>query len=590
MAMIREFVRLQADVSLARQEFVLGMAVRRLLDRVQLPNGNGRPVLLLPGFGANEALLKRLNNFLRQNGYESETFVPGFPKDESLRKFIDSLGDTLAHKIADLRQRTGKAVSLVGQSAGGLYAREFARHHPKDIDRVITLGAPTFYPENLHLQNKALAALIERRFGTSSERAFSDDRFVHWDQDFPAIPYVAIYSPIDGAVRAETVAIPEPKLGSPANGAVRENLAVSASHFGMVLNPFVMLAIADRLGADRFNWQAFDARAYLPEALHRFSALAYPSTNLATGKIPSMDLHPRQPRGRDARERVIRTLKTEHHNIEKLLKTILEELDDKHASAIKPDLAMIAGILDYLHSYTDGFHHPREDLLFKHLKIRQPDLEQVVSTLNNEHQWFNSEGTELNQALERHLASKRSTQRSVRLEKQCKRYVTRLRAHLHLEEKQIFPHTQALQPHDWLAVDKGIDYLPDPLFGHKVQQRYEDLADALTGRVEGFSATVALGSVTSMETFASCLEALGSGLTGLRKQNATQIKTSLETQVHCFKQALDRPSLASFMELPYKLTRANSHLVKENAVANLNITRDVISKVRKALQQAGNQD
>jgi hypothetical protein len=69
MAMIREFVRLQADVSLARQEFVLGLVAGKMLGRANVPDGQGRPVLLMPGFGANEALLKRLNNFLCQNGY-----------------------------------------------------------------------------------------------------------------------------------------------------------------------------------------------------------------------------------------------------------------------------------------------------------------------------------------------------------------------------------------------------------------------------------------------------------------------------------------------------------------------------------------
>ena len=33
MAMIREFIRLQADVSLARQEFILGLAARPMLGR-----------------------------------------------------------------------------------------------------------------------------------------------------------------------------------------------------------------------------------------------------------------------------------------------------------------------------------------------------------------------------------------------------------------------------------------------------------------------------------------------------------------------------------------------------------------------------
>ncbi len=587
MAMIKEFIRLQADVTLARQEFVLGLVARKWLARARLPDGGGRPVLLLPGFGGNEALLKRLNNFLCQNGYVSEIFVPGFPKDESMQEFIDSLSPTLSQKVGELQQRTGKAVSLVGQSAGGLYLREFTRRNPEGIDRVITLGSPTFYPENQHLQNKALAALIERRFGTSRERSFADDRYVHWDKDHPPIPYVVIYSPIDGAVKAETAVIPESQLNGTTNGALRENVAVTASHFGMVLNPFIILAVADRLGADPLNWKAFDPKAYLPERLRGLSPLAYPSTDKAERKVPSMDLHTHQPGGRDARERVIWTLKTEHGNIEKLLDTVLDELGGSGATD-RPKYAVIAGILDYLHSYSDAFHHPREDLLFERLNKRQPELERAISTLLDEHQWFDTQGDTLEQALHRHMVGKRSQQRNKRLDTQIRRYVKKLRAHLRMEEKEVFSQTSALHQHDWMAIDKGLSYQPDPLFGRQVQQRYEELADALAGRVEGISESLAMRDVTGLETLANGIDALDTGLTRLGKQLVAQAKTGLETQRELLKQSRDSRSLKAVIQLPFRAARANGRLTKENFSANYGMSREIVTSVVSAFRQGSN--
>lgn len=586
MAMIGEFARLQADVGLARQEFLLGFAAKPILGRARVPAGEGRPVLLLPGFGANEALLKRLNNFLGKNGYESEMLIPGFPKDESLREFMDSLSVTLSQRVGDLKQRTGKAVSLVGQSAGGLYSREFAWRHPQDIDRVITLGSPTFYPENLHLQNKALATLIERRFGTSSERAFGDARFVHWGKEHPEIPYVAIYSKIDGAVRPETAAIPNSRLNVSANGAMRENIAISSSHFGMVLNPFVMLAVADRLGADPLNWEIFDPGKYLPQGLQRLSALAYPSADLARGKIPSMDLHPLQPRGRSARERVIRTLKTEHDNIGKLLRTVLEELDSSEGN--RPNYTVVTGILDYLHSYTDGFHHPREDLLFERLVMRLPKLDQFISPLVDEHLWLDSEGNKLEQALRRHINSKRKDQRNKRLDTQCRRYVKKLQAHLRLEEEEVFPHATELHRHDWMAIDKGLGYQSDPLFGREVQQRYEDLADALAGRVEGLSATMAMRNVIGLETLASCFDVLGTGLAQLKKQGSEQVSAGLTSHMNLVKESIRKPSVKSLVGLPFNLIRSNGSLVKDNVKANYDSTKAIASDLMRALKQSNN--
>src|SRR3546814_1677332 len=38
--------------------------------------------------------------------------------------------------------RTGRAPALVGWSLGGIYAREYAKHHPGKVARVVTLGSP----------------------------------------------------------------------------------------------------------------------------------------------------------------------------------------------------------------------------------------------------------------------------------------------------------------------------------------------------------------------------------------------------------------------------------------------------------------
>lgn len=585
MSMAREFVRLQADMMLAQQERVLGLAARPVLKRADLAHGEGRAVLLLPGFGANEALLQQLNRLLMQYGYESETFIPGFPKDETLREFIDELSLSLSRKVEELTRRTGKAVSLVGQSAGGIYSREFARRYPESIDRVITLGSPTIYPENLHLQNKVLNALVERRFGTSAEHTFGDGRFVHWDKRTPQVPYVAIYSPIDGAVRAQTVVIPESQLNIAPDGAIRENIAVISSHFGMVLNPFVMLAVADRLGSEVKNWQAFDPELYLPQVLRRLSRLAYPQASAADYEIPSMDLHAGQPRGRDARERVVRTLKTEHSNIGTLLDTLLEEVGSSAAAATGvPNYTVVSGILDYLHSYTDGFHHPREDLLFERLREREPSLGQIIGALVEEHQWIEQEGHALEQAVKQHAQDKGFERRNKSLDAHCRRYVKKLRAHLRTEETQVFPLADKLHRHDWMAVDKGLSYEADPLFGREIQQRYEELADALAGRVEGIGMSVTMNEVLGFEASANGFEALGSGLARLREQRLERAKKRRENRRNIIRQAVEEKSLGGMARLPFRLARENSSMARDDARAGYAAVREVAADVLKSVR------
>jgi hemerythrin-like domain-containing protein len=544
--------------------------------------------MLLPGFGANEALLKRLKAYLEHCGYLVEIYVPGFPKDQSLHEFIDEISAPISQRIAELKKQTGKPVSLVGQSAGGLYSREYVLRRPENVDRVISLGSPTFCPENLHLQNKALSLLIERGFGTKTDKAFGGDaRFLHWEKRSPQIPYIAIYSPIDGAVRAETVVIPESQLSHAANGAVRENIAILASHFGMVQNPLVMLAVADRLGADRENWQAFEPGDYIPESMQRVSSMAFPPVDLDKYDIPVSDLHPHQPRGRDARERVVNTLRTEHHNIGKLLDTVLEEIEGhSHDATVVPNYAVIAGIVDYLGNYTDGFHHPREDLMFERLVKQKPELQAPIEKLIDEHQTIETEVQELESHLLQHLGSSRADSRNKSLDAHCRRYVKKLQAHLRFEDTEVFPHTDALRPRDWLAVDKGLAHEPDPLFGAEVKERYEELADALAGRVEGITESIAYSDVLSLGALSSSLQTLGEGLTDMRTEQIEIVKTIGKTQKQVVGEALDEKSAWALAKLPFSLTKANLALAKDNTVASFESARQVARNVGESWRKA----
>src|SRR5260370_18586653 len=48
----------------------------------------------------------------------------------------------LPRAVLDHAERTGRPVSLIGWSLGGIYAREMARRHPRKVRQVITLGSP----------------------------------------------------------------------------------------------------------------------------------------------------------------------------------------------------------------------------------------------------------------------------------------------------------------------------------------------------------------------------------------------------------------------------------------------------------------
>jgi len=95
-----------------------------------------QPVILLPGFGAGPGSMRFMESFLRRRGHDV--------RDWGLGK---NTGD--AKKLRAGLVRTVKAATarrerpvLVGWSLGGYIAREYAREHPDEVCRVITLGSP----------------------------------------------------------------------------------------------------------------------------------------------------------------------------------------------------------------------------------------------------------------------------------------------------------------------------------------------------------------------------------------------------------------------------------------------------------------
>ncbi len=238
-----------------------------------------RGVILIPGFMADDLSLKPLGWHLKGLGYDAEGWGQGrnmLPRDKSIGTHMELLADKLGDKIRRLADKHSEPVSIVGQSLGGIVARELAVALEDDIDRVLMLGSPTFHPYISNQHNKALSLMGEYITMQSYSSMLGHDGLLHWFHDKPKMPCVAIYSPIDGLVHSNAAAIPYYIRCQSEEDAPRENLPVLASHTGMGFSPWVRLAVADRLGQDRQSWQYFDASRYLNGATENLADRFYP--------------------------------------------------------------------------------------------------------------------------------------------------------------------------------------------------------------------------------------------------------------------------------------------------------------------------
>lgn len=97
--------------------------------------GDGRPVLVLPGFLASDNTTARLRRSLSAAGFAVHGWGLGRNRGVSA-DLLERLDARVAAIGAD------RPLTLVGWSLGGLVAREYAKHAPDRVSRVITLGSP----------------------------------------------------------------------------------------------------------------------------------------------------------------------------------------------------------------------------------------------------------------------------------------------------------------------------------------------------------------------------------------------------------------------------------------------------------------
>ena len=198
------------------------------------PRGDGHPVLVLPGWLASDRSTQALRWFLRDRGYHAHGWRLGRNHGPS-----SQIVSGLAERLATLRARHGRTVSLVGWSLGGIYARELARRRPDDVRQVITLASPFRDPD-------ATSALITRLAGARPSR--SPDVLERLRSPLP-VPTTAIYTRTDGIVAWQSCVEPR--------GPRSESVEVGTSHCGMGHHPAALLVIADRLAQPEGTWHHF---------------------------------------------------------------------------------------------------------------------------------------------------------------------------------------------------------------------------------------------------------------------------------------------------------------------------------------------
>jgi triacylglycerol lipase len=207
----------------------------------RVPHGDGRPVLLLPGFLAGDYTLTLLARWLRRIGYRPSTCGFLFNVDCSDRAL-----DLVERKVARLHRRHDRRVALIGHSRGGHFARALARRRPGQVSHAISMGADL--PRMLGISVPTKLAVGGARRGivalrrARAEHCLTMDCTCPFTRDYMApfpshrVRLTSIYTRADGVVRWERCLVP-----------YADCVEVTGSHSGLVVHRKAYAAIAAAL-------------------------------------------------------------------------------------------------------------------------------------------------------------------------------------------------------------------------------------------------------------------------------------------------------------------------------------------------------
>ncbi|MCC2616482.1 alpha/beta fold hydrolase [Aestuariibacter halophilus] len=220
------------------------------------PQGDGHPVMVIPGFTTTDVVTLPMRQYLKQLGYRVEGWQLGANTGRDLRAGYPYISDRLLNRFLQFRFEQARPVSLIGWSLGGLLAREIARLVPDHVRQVITLGSPF---ANTHSSLPWIAGLFRQLNRPLRHLPQEAHQRLRAPLD---VPTTAVYSRTDGIIHYRASCIPQLSPNS-------ENIAVSASHLGMGHHPQVLWLLADRLAQADGHWRPFTPPSGLSWAFPR---------------------------------------------------------------------------------------------------------------------------------------------------------------------------------------------------------------------------------------------------------------------------------------------------------------------------------
>ena len=179
----------------------------------------------------------------------------------------------------------------------------------------------------------------------------------------------------------------------------------------------------------------------------------------------------------------MRIIHDEHSALAAMLRSLGLLLAEHRRHGTMPAFALLRAMLFYVDEFPERLHHTKESaLLFPRLRIRSPELREVLDRLDRDH----DRGEKSIRDLEHSLLAFEivGEPRREAFELALKNYGDFYLEHMRIEEVDVLPAAEKLlTAEDWAELDAAFLENRDPLTGHPPDEEYRGLFSRIVGMV-----------------------------------------------------------------------------------------------------------
>ena len=252
---------------------------------------------------------------------------------------------------------------------------------------------------------------------------------------------------------------------------------------------------------------------------------------------------------------LMKALRAEHRHIATVMQLFSDQLQRIEAGE-SVDAHVVFEVMDYMATWPDRYHHPREDLIYSRVAELDKKAAEDVDTLQRDHDFTARRGQELLKDIERW---REGEVKGAALARAGREYIGHMYEHMNVEEKVVFPHIESvLSLEDWreLSEDDELRAVSMPVFGPRVQREFRNMSRRLRRGVRRRVERGVVQEWVGIEALMESVEVVSLAFETARETAGDHLRTALDDSRDKFRESpISAPVQCTLnnMKLGYRL-------------------------------------